>query len=114
MDMKVYPDSEGNFYGVFDLRAGIFFDGIYKIKADYFGYKYEENFSVIDNSLKGGLAPEISIDFDKDEYIPGETVSISGKISNVYYYDPVSVIVETPDVSQINCFAQHSMWIWKF
>ena len=114
MDMKVYPDSEGNFYGVFDLRAGIFVDGIYKIKADYFGYKYEENFSVIDNSLKGGLAPEISIDFDKDEYIPGETVSISGKISNVYYYDPVSVIVETPDVSQINCFAQHSMWICKF
>ena len=108
MDMKVYPDSEGNFYGVFDLRAGIFVDGIYKIKADYFGYKYEENFSVIDNSLKGGLAPEISIDFDKDEYIPGETVSISGKISNVYYYDPVSVIVETPDVSKINCFAQHS------
>ena len=108
MDMKVYPDSEGNFYGVFDLRAGIFVDGIYKIKADYFGYKYEENFSVIDNSIKGGLAPEISIDFDKDEYIPGETVSISGKISNVYYYDPVSVIVETPDVSKINCFAQHS------
>ena len=103
MDMKVYPDNEGNFYGVFDLRAGIFFDGIYKIKADYFGYKYEENFSVIDNSLKGGLAPEITIDFDKDEYIPGEIVSISGKISNVYYYDPVSVIVETPDVSQVNC-----------
>ncbi|MBT6646263.1 MAG: hypothetical protein HOB51_01915 [Thaumarchaeota archaeon] len=103
MDMKVYPDSEGNFHGVFDLRAGIFFDGIYKVKADYFGYKYEESFSVIDNSLKGGMAPEISIDFDKDEYIPGETVSISGKISNVYYYDPVSVIIETPDVSQINC-----------
>jgi len=103
MDMKVYPDNEGNFYGVFDLRAGIFFDGIYKIKADYFGYKYEENFSVIDNSLKGGLAPEITIDFDKDEYIPGEIVSISGKISNVYYYDPVSVIVETPDVSRVNC-----------
>ena len=107
MDMKVYPDNEGNFYGVFDLRAGIFFDGIYKIKADYFGYKYEENFSVIDNSLKGGLAPEITIDFDKDEYIPGEIVSISGKISNVYYYDPVSVIVETPDVSQINCLVGH-------
>ena len=103
MAMKVYPDSEGNFYGVFDLRAGIFIDGIYKLKADYFGYKHDQNFSVIDNSLKGGLAPEISIDFDKDEYIPGETVSISGKISNVYYYDPVSVIVETPDVSQINC-----------
>ena len=96
-------DSEGNFYGVFDLRAGIFFDGIYKIKANYYGYKSEQNFSVTDNSLKGGLAPEITIDFDKDEYIPGETVSISGKINNVYYYDSVSMIIETPDVSQINC-----------
>ena len=103
MNMKVYPDSEGNFNGVFDLRAGIFFDGIYKIKANYYGYKSEQNFSVTDNSLKGGLAPEITIDFDKGEYIPGEIVSISGKINNVYYYDSVSVIIETPDISQINC-----------
>ena len=103
MNMKVYPDSEGNFNGVFDLAAGIFPDGIYKIKANYYGYKSEQNFSVTDNSLKGGLTPEITIDFDKDEYVPGEIVSISGKISNVYYYDSVSIIIETPDVSQINC-----------
>jgi hypothetical protein len=103
MNMKVYPDSEGNFNGVFDLRAGVFIDGIYKIKANYYGYKSEQNFSVTDNSLKGGLAPEITVDFDKGEYIPGEIVSISGKISNVYYYDSVSVIIETPDISQINC-----------
>ena len=103
MKMKVYPDNEGNFSGVFDLRAGIFVDGIYKVKANYFGYKSEQNFSVSDNSLKGGLQPEITLDFDKNEYIPGETVSISGKIKNVYYYDSVSMKIDTPDVSKINC-----------
>ena len=103
MNMKVYPDSEGNFFGVFDLRAGIFVDGIYKLKADYYGYKYEQSFLVIDNSLKGGLQPELILNFDRNEYVIGETVSISGKIQNVYYYDSVSLKIETPDISKINC-----------
>jgi len=103
MDMKVYPDSEGNFFGVFDLRAGIFVDGIYKLKADYYGYKFEQSFSVADTSLKGGLQPELILNFDRNEYVLGETVSISGKIKNVYYYDSVSLKIETPDISKINC-----------
>ena len=105
MKMKVYPDAEGNFYGVFDLRAGIFVDGVYKLKADYYGHKYNESFLVIDNSLKGGLSPELILNLDRNEYVAGEVVSISGKIENVYYYDSVSVKIETPDVSKINCFA---------
>ena len=103
MKAKAYPDSEGNFVAVFDLRAGIFSDGIYKIKADYYGHKAEQNFSVIDNSLKGGLAPELILELNKDEYVPGEIVSISGKIKNVYYYDSVSLMVQAPDISKINC-----------
>tara|TARA_B110000116_G_scaffold12328_1_gene10013 strand:+ start:1 stop:3420 length:3420 start_codon:yes stop_codon:yes gene_type:complete len=103
MNMKVYPDSEGNFFGVFDLRAGIFADGIYKLKADYYGYKSEQSFLVIDNSLKGGLQPELILNFDRNEYVLGEIVSISGKIKNVYYYDSVSLKIETPDISTINC-----------
>ena len=103
MNMKVYPDSEGNFFGVFDLRAGIFVDGIYKLKADYYGHKYEQSFLVIDNSLKGGLQPELILNFDRNEYVIGETVLISGKIQNVYYYDSVSLKIETPDISKINC-----------
>ena len=103
MKVKAYPDSEGNFNAVFDLRAGIFIDGIYKIKANYFGYNDEQNFSLVDNSLKGGLKAELVVDTDKTEYLPGETVSISGKIKNVYYYDSVSLKIETPSISNINC-----------
>jgi hypothetical protein len=108
MKTKAYPDSEGNFVAVFDLRAGIFFDGVYKIKADYYGYKSEQSFLVTDNSLKGGLKPEIVLDFDRTEYVVGETVTIFGQIKNVYYYDSVSLKVDTPDVSQVNCLVGQS------
>ena len=103
MKVKVYPDSDGNFNSIFNLSAGVFTDGIFKMKVNYFGHNSEQSFSVVDNSLKGGLNPDIILNTDKSEYIPGEIVSISGKIKNVYYYDPVSVTVETPSVSKINC-----------
>ena len=108
MNMKVYPDAEGNFFGVFDLQAGVFADGIYKVKADYYGHKSEQSFLVIDNSLKGGLQPELILNFDRNEYVLGETVSISGKILNVYYYDSVSLKIDTPDISKINCLVGQS------
>ncbi|GIS74262.1 MAG: hypothetical protein CM1200mP11_4770 [Nitrosopumilaceae archaeon] len=41
----------------------------------------------------------------KDEFVPGETVAINGLIKNIYYFDSVSVKIETPDVSKISCFA---------
>ena len=105
MNFKAYPDKDGNYSGLFELRAGVFSSGTYVVKANYYGYQTEQLIQVIDNSLKGGLSPEIILNFDKTEYIPGETVQISGKIANTYYYDMVSILVETPDVSQINCFA---------
>ena len=108
MNMKAYPDSEGNFVGVFDIAAGVFVDGVYKLKASYYGHKSEQNFSVTDNSLKGGLQPEITLNFDRNEYVLGEIVSISGQIKNVYYYDSVSLKIETPDISQINCLVGQS------
>tara|TARA_B100001540_G_scaffold314875_1_gene340749 strand:- start:1645 stop:5139 length:3495 start_codon:yes stop_codon:yes gene_type:complete len=103
MTLKAYPDSDGNFAGIFDLRAGVFSDGVYNMKANYYGYNAQELFTVNDSSLKGGLEPEIVLDINKNEYLPGETVFISGKIKNVYYYDLVSMSVNTPDVSKINC-----------
>jgi len=103
MKMKVYPDDVGNFFGVFDLRAGIFSDGIYKIKANYYGHNADEAFSITDNSLRGGLKAELVLNLDREEYIPGEIVSINGQIKNVYYYDSVSLKIETPDVSKVSC-----------
>ena len=104
MRYKAYPDADGNYATVFELRAGVFKDGIYAVKADYFGYHDETSVKITDSSLKGGLVPSISVNLEKDEFVSGDTVRISGKINNIYYYDSVSVKVDTPDVSKINCF----------
>ncbi|MDC0041614.1 lamin tail domain-containing protein [Candidatus Nitrosopelagicus sp.] len=104
MSYKAYPDEEGNYATVFELRAGVFKDGIYAVKADYYGYHDETSVKITDSSLKGGLSPSISVNLEKDEFVAGDTVRISGKINNIYYYDSVSVKVNTPNVSKINCF----------
>ena len=101
MSYKAYPDADGNYATVFELRAGVFKDGIYAVKADYFGYHEETSVKVTDSSLKGGLSPSISVNLEKDEFVSGDTVRISGKINNIYYYDSVSVRIDTPDVSRI-------------
>ncbi|NMI83410.1 MAG: lamin tail domain-containing protein [Candidatus Nitrosopelagicus brevis] len=104
MRYKAYPDDNGNYATVFELRAGVFKDGIYAVKADYFGHHDETSVKIIDTSLKGGLEPSISVNLEKDEFTSGDTVRISGKINNIYYYDSVSVRVDLPNVSEINCF----------
>jgi len=104
MNYKAYPDDEGNFATVFELRAGVFKTGVYAVKANYFGYNAETSVSVVDDSLKGGLSPNVLVNIQKDEFVPGETVRIQGLIENIYYYDNVSVKIENPDISKINCF----------
>ena len=94
LKLKAYPDDEGNFAGVFELRNGIFADGTYVVRGHYFGNYAEQEIRVIDESLKAGSKPGISLNLDKSEFIPGETVKISGKIENIYYFDNVSVKIE--------------------
>ena len=112
MNFKAYPDENGNFAGVFELRAGVFKDGTYLVKADYFGYHIEQVVPIIDKSLKGGLKPNIVINLENEEFTPGDAVRINGLIENIYYYDSVSVKIETPDVSKHKLFTRSPMWIW--
>ncbi|MDC0199255.1 lamin tail domain-containing protein [Candidatus Nitrosopelagicus sp.] len=103
LKLKAYPDDEGNFAGIFELRKGIFADGTYLVRANYFGYNTEQGVRVIDESIQAGSKPEIILNLEKSEFIPGQTVKISGKIENIYYFDSVSIKIESPDVSKINC-----------
>ena len=105
MNYKAYPDKDGNFATIFELRAGVFNSGTYSVKAHYFGYHDETTVVIIDDSLQGGQEPKIELLLMKDEFVPGETVAINGLIKNIYYFDSVSVKIETPDVSKISCFA---------
>ena len=97
MNYKAYPDKDGNYATVFELRAGVFNAGTYAVKAQYFGYNAETVAKIDDNSLRGGLEPELILNLEKDEFLIGETVRISGLIKNIYYYDNVSLKINTPD-----------------
>jgi len=103
MNFKAYPDEEGNFSGLFDLRPGIFKSGSYALTTLYWGHQDEQIITITDNSLTGGEKPELIVITDKDEYQPGEIVQISGKIKNIYYFDSVNLSIQTPDISQVNC-----------
>ena len=43
--------------------------------------------------------PEIILTTDKDEYIPGEKVKISGQIKNANFYDDVNLVLESSNTS---------------
>ena len=102
-DSQVYPDSNGNFSVVYELRGGVFEAGTYTVMAEYFGAKTEETIRVIDNRYQLGGEAKISIGTDKDQYKPGEIVEITGLIENIYYFDPIGIIVNPPDQSGVNC-----------
>ena len=76
MRYKAYPDENGNYATIFELRAGVFKDGVYAVKANYFGYNEETSVKITDTSLKGGLKPSISVNLEKDEFTSGDTVRI--------------------------------------
>ena len=58
MRYKAYPDADGNYATVFELRAGVFKDGIYAVKADYYGYHDETSVKITDSSLQFKLTNE--------------------------------------------------------
>ena len=103
MNFKAYPDAEGNFVGVFELRPGVFNSGTYSVKAEYFGHQTEELAIIKDKSMKGGLEPRTILELEKEQFTVGDTVKIKGKIENIYYFDSVSAVVEHSDQSKLNC-----------
>ena len=102
MKAKVLPDEDGNFSTAFDIRIAVFESGIYAVSASYNQINDEKTIRVIDPYQEVG-EPEITLNFDKDEYTPGEVVHISGVLKNVIFASHVTLFVESPDVSKFNC-----------
>ena len=103
MHTTVLPDQDGNFSAYFDLRQMAFKSGLYAVKATYMGEDFEHTVRIIDSSLSVNSTPEIIVSTDKTDYSPGETVQISGKITNSYYVDTVKILIESPDISGYQC-----------
>jgi len=106
-ESQVYPDNDGNYQVEYRLRGGIFESGTYSIEADYFGEKIDTIIRVVDNRYQLGGEATISVGTDKTQYKPGEMVEITGLIENVYYFDPIGIIVNSPDQSGVNCLKMY-------
>ena len=104
---QVYPDTDGNYKVEYDLRGGIFEEGTYSVVAEYFGEKTDTTIRVVDNRYHLGGEAKISVGTDKEQYKPGETVVVTGLIENVYYFDPIGIIVNPPDQSGVNCLKMY-------
>ena len=106
-DSQIYPDPEGNFSVEYELRGGVFEAGTYTVLAEYFGEKTEKTIRVVDNRHILGGEAEITVSTDKDQYKPGDIVEITGLISNVYYFDPIGIIINPPDQTGVNCLKMY-------
>jgi len=106
-ESQVYPDGDGNFHAEYKIRGGVFEAGTYSVQAEYFGEKTELTIRVVDNRHQLGGEAGISVSTDKEQYKPGEIVEITGLISNVYYFDPIGIIVNPPDQSGVNCLKMY-------
>ena len=102
MKAKVLPDEDGNFSTAFDIRIAVFESGLYAVSANYNKVNDEKTIRIIDPYQEVG-EPEITLNFDKDEYTLGEVVHISGVLKNVIFASHVTLFVESPDVSKFNC-----------
>jgi len=106
-ETKVYPDAEGNYEVTYNLRGGVFEEGTYIVLAEYFGDKADTAIRVVDNRHQLGGEAKINVGTDKTQYKPGETVQITGLIENVYYFDPIGIIVNSPDQTGVNCLKMY-------
>ena len=106
-ESQVYPDADGNYQVEYNLRGGIFESGTYSIQANYFGEEIETTIRVVDNRYQLGGEAILSVGTDKTQYKPGEMVEITGLIENIYYFDPIGIIVNSPDQSGVNCLKMY-------
>ena len=106
-ESQVYPDADGNYEVEYNLRGGIFEAGTYSIQANYFGEEIETTIRVVDNRYQLGGEAILSVGTDKTQYKPGEMVEITGLIENIYYFDPIGIIVNSPDQSGVNCLKMY-------
>ena len=103
MTLNALPDKDGNFSGYFEIRPGSFLSADYKITANYLGHKATQTVRIIDETITPDSSPELVLTTNKDEYVLGEIVQISGKIVNSYAVgNAVTILIDTPDNSDSN------------
>ena len=129
LDSSIRIDECGNFETSIKVLPLIFKNGIYVINAKYLDSESQIDITVIDEEFQRGCfatqsflsesgrcgdfkgessdvayesapMPEIILTVDKEKYLPGDTVKISGQIMNVVYDDTLELTVVSENTTQ--------------
>ncbi|HSA97838.1 MAG TPA: MG2 domain-containing protein, partial [Candidatus Nitrosotenuis sp.] len=97
-------DHGGDFKTTYDLPITVFKDGTYKVTATYQKITAETTFEVKNViPLNGDEKLSLSLNVDKDEYSPGDTVHISGSLNKVIFLNKMDLIVLSENDTKTNC-----------
>ncbi|MFI5416551.1 MAG: lamin tail domain-containing protein [Nitrososphaerales archaeon] len=101
---ELYFDNGGNFKTIYDLPLTIFKDGTYRAIATYQKLIVQTTFEVKNNTpINTDEKLSLSLNTDKEEYSPGDTVHISGSLNKVIFLDQLNLVVLLKDENEINC-----------
>jgi len=102
--ISLYPDLNLNYETSLGLQEvyGVT-EGIYDVTVEYAGATAQTKFSVGDEIIfiEEEEENELSISFDQDSYIPGQTAFISGKTNEIIPYEGLKFTVHDPTNQQI-------------
>ena len=93
---KATPDlnAGGEFQTSFKIVPAVFKIGQYKVVAKYFDAKSQTVFKIVDKLSTGGDIPlALLLQTDRDKYLPGETVKITGKTTKIISVSDVDITV---------------------
>ena len=97
----MYPQQGGGFSSFFELPIGVFNDGTYLVKSYYDRLSSTVTFSVVsDFTIGGDEAVSLLLSTDREEYNPGDVVTITGKLNKLIHVETfdISVVKQTEDL----------------
>ena len=97
-------DAGGNFKTTFELPLTVFKEGKYKIVASHQKLRADTTFE-IKNSVPLGSTDKtiLTIDTDKKEYLPGDTVHVTGSTNKVLFLSTLDLVVNLKKEGAVDC-----------
>ncbi len=97
-------DKGGKFQTTYDLPLTLFKNGKYKIVATYQKMRSETTFE-IKNNIPLGMTGKttLNIETDRQAYLPGETVHITGSTNKILSLAKLDLLVEHKKDTKIDC-----------
>ncbi|MBI3638901.1 MAG: lamin tail domain-containing protein [Thaumarchaeota archaeon] len=93
----VQVNAGGQFQTSLELRPGVFQTGTYKIYGSYLGTSSQASFNVTDPFTTSSNKLTLLMTTDKDKYLPGQTVLITGRTGYIISINSVDISIGLAD-----------------